>query len=102
MGAITRARSLDRRTTPHPTTRLDEGTYVLDPCALVEVHSEEPAGLIREERVDAHHVSAREVAYHRGIVELDERLIRAVAGVSALPSPPNVLTPAKQRAGSAG
>ena len=124
MGTIARTRSLDCRRNSHAPTRLNEGANVLDPCALVDVNREEPAGLIRKERVNAHHVSAREVANHRGVVERDERLIWAVAaldlgqfahaldelvsarrGVSALPSPPtlessreDVLTSAKQRA----
>jgi hypothetical protein len=124
MGAIARARSLDCRWNSHTPTCLNEGANVLDPCALVEVHREEPAGLIRKERVNAHHVSAREVADHRGVVERDERLIWAIAAlhlgqfahtpdelvsarrsVSALPSLPtlessreDVLTPSKQRA----
>jgi hypothetical protein len=123
MGAITGARSLDCRRNSYTPTRLNESANILDPSALVEVHREEPAGLIREERVDAHHVSARKVTDDRGGVERDECLIRAVAaldlgqfahaldefvsagwGVSALPSLSTLessrkdfLTPAKQR-----
>ena len=75
MGAIARARSLDCCVNTHLPTRLDEGTYVLDPRALVEVDRQEPAGFIREERVDAHDMSAREVADYGGIVERDKCLI---------------------------
>ena len=62
-------------------TRLDESTYVVDPRALVEVHRQKPAGLIRKKRIDAHHVPAREVTYYHGIVERNEGLIRAVAAL---------------------
>src|SRR5437588_11464351 len=81
MGTIARTRSLDCRRNSHAPTRLNEGANVLDPCALVEVNREEPAGLIRKQRVNANHVSAREVAAHRGGVERDERLIWAVAAL---------------------
>jgi hypothetical protein len=124
MGAITGARTLDCRWNPYTPTCLNEGANIFNPCALVEVHREEPAGLIREERIDAHYMAAREVTDDRVGVERDECLIRAVAaldlgqfahtpdefvsagwGVSAFPSLSTLesswkdfLTPAKQRA----
>jgi hypothetical protein len=123
MGTVALARSLDCRRNSHAPTSLNEGANVLEPRALVEVHREEPTRLIREERVDAHHVLAREVADHCCVVAWEERLIRAVAaldlgqfahtpdelvsarrGVSAFPCPlthessrEDVLTPAKPR-----
>jgi hypothetical protein len=81
MGAITRAGSLDCRWNSYTPTCLNEGANIRDPCALIKVHREEPAGLIREERVDAHHVAAREVTDDRVGVERDECLIRAVSAL---------------------
>jgi hypothetical protein len=81
MCSIARTRSLDCRREPDVLTRLDESTYVVDARALVEVYRQKPAGLILKKRIDAHHVSAREVADYCGIVERDEGLIRAVAAL---------------------
>ena len=61
--------------------RLDERDHIVRPCAFIEVHREEPAGLILEKRVHAHHVSAGEVTDYSGVVEPDERLIRTVAAL---------------------
>ena len=66
---------------PQPTARLDERAHVVDPRALVEVDREEPAGLVVEQRVDAHHVPALQVGEHGVVVERAERLVRAVAAL---------------------
>ena len=81
MSPIARARSFNRRRKPHTSTSIDKGTHVRDPRALVEVHREEPAGFILEERVDAYHMPAREVPDDRGVVDRDKCLIRAVAAL---------------------
>ena len=79
MGAIAGARSLDCGRNSHLSARLDEGPHVLDPCSLVEIDGEKPAGLIRKERVDSHYMSARQMADYGRVAEGDERLIRALA-----------------------
>src|SRR6202022_4515577 len=60
---------------------LHKGAHVLGPCALVEVHGEEPASLVIEELVDTHHVPAGQMSDHRCIVEGDEGLVRAFAAL---------------------
>jgi hypothetical protein len=84
MGAVARTRSLDRCGQTQPPARLHERDYVLGPRSFVEVHCEEPAGLIFEKRVHAPHMSAGEVTDYRGGGEADERLIRVFAAPAAL------------------
>ena len=81
MGAVTRARSFDGSRNPDLPAGLDEGSDVVNPRALVEVHREKPARLIGKKRIDAHDMPAGEVADHRRIVERDEGLVRAVAAL---------------------
>jgi hypothetical protein len=58
---------------------LDEGTDIVDPRALVEIHREKPARLIGEERIDAHDVSARQMPDYGRVVERNECLVQAIA-----------------------
>lgn len=81
VGAVARSRSLHRGGKTDAPARLDERAYVVRPCALVEVHGEEPAGFVFEERVHTHHVTAREMPDDRGIVERDECLVEALAAL---------------------
>jgi len=50
VGSVARARSLDRGGHTDAPARLHKGAHVLGPCALVEVHGEEPASLVIEQR----------------------------------------------------
>ena len=59
VSAIAGARSLNGGWNPDLPAGVDEGTDIVDPCALVEIHREKPAGLIGQERIDTHHMSAR-------------------------------------------
>jgi hypothetical protein len=79
VSAISGARSLNGGWNPDLPAGLDEGTDVIDPRAFVEIHSEEPARLIGEERIDAHDVSTRQMADYGRVVKWNECLVRAIA-----------------------
>ena len=81
VGAVAGARFLHRGGQADAPARLDERAHVVRPGALVEVGREEPAGLVIEEWVHAHHVAAGQVPDDCGVVERDEGLVRALAAL---------------------
>ena len=75
---VPRPRPLDQCGQAKPSRSFSERPHILLPCALVEVYGEEPAGLVREHRVDAHHMLAAQMPQHRSVIHGSERLVRAV------------------------
>ena len=64
--------------------RLDErATTSSLPGALVEVDRQEPTGLVRKKRIDAHDVPALKMVENDLIVHWDEGLVRALAALAA-------------------
>ena len=77
MGAVTGSRPFDRRWDAEIPTRFGEGAHILAPGLPVEVHGQEPAGVVLEQRVEPQHVAALQVTEELGVVERQERLVRA-------------------------
>jgi len=78
MGAVPRPRAFDDGGQSEATRRRHERARILRPRALVEVDGEEPAGLVVEHRVDAHHVLTLKMGEYGGIVDGAKRLLGAV------------------------
>ena len=83
VSALPRPRALDGARHPSHPARLGEREHVVRPGALVEVGRHEPAGLVREERVDAHHVAPLEVVPDDLIRHCEERPIGTLAALHA-------------------
>lgn len=81
MSAIPRARALHRRRQANLPARGDESENVLGPGALVEVHGQEPAGLIFEKWVDTHDMATLQVRKHGRIGDQLKGLIGTFAAL---------------------
>ena len=79
--AVSGSRALDERGQAKPARGLCECPDILRPCALVEVDRKEPASLVGEHWVDAHHMFAAQVREQGGVIDGAERLVRAVAAL---------------------
>jgi hypothetical protein len=83
MRSVAGPRALHRERNTLASTCFDKGRYVVLPLLLVEIHCEEPAGLVREHRVDPDHVASLEVIANAPLRHPDECLIRAFAAFDA-------------------
>ena len=75
VGAVPGAGALHGGGKPHAPAGLPEGGHVLGPGSLVEIHRQEPAGLVPEQGIDPHHVPALQVIEDSLVGERQEGLV---------------------------
>jgi hypothetical protein len=79
VSTVTRPRSLHGGGDLQSTTGLRERECVVRPGALVEIHSQEPAALVLEKRIDADDVTPAQMIEDDLVSDRDECLVRAFA-----------------------
>ena len=83
MGAVARARALERRGNPLRAAGGEIGARVAPPRLLVEVGREEPAGVVGQHRIDAQGVAPAKMSLYGFIGDRHESLV----GTGSAPHP---------------
>ena len=83
MGAVARARDFDRDRNAQLATRMCEGLCIAAPIGVVEIDSQEMAGIVGQQRIDADGVTAGKMVVEGLVSQWYQEPVAAVGALDA-------------------
>src|SRR5450759_1426298 len=83
MGALSRARALDRRDETELAACLAQGHHIRTPRAFIEIDRQQPTHIAGQQRIGTHHMTAPQMPEQLTLIRGRERLVGTLSALHA-------------------